>query len=192
MQRRQLSLIAALVTLAAATWTFASRANATEAWALAKEPGHMVLIRHAEAPGTGDPPSLTLGDCHTQRNLDDGGRAQARRIGEAATRAGVQFAVVLSSAWCRCLETAKLMTGRDARILPSLNSFLGRRDAEAEQMARLRQDIATLPMGAPILMVTHQLVVTGLTGVYPASGEALIVKRNSDGTLSVAARIKAP
>ncbi len=193
MHRRRLLLIATVAALAAAsTLGPGSRAIASEAWARANEPGHFVLMRHAEAPGTGDPPGLVLGDCRTQRNLDDGGRAQARRIGAAATRAGVHFTRVLSSAWCRCIETAQLMTGRAPEILPSLNSFFGRREAEADQMARLRQDVAALPVDQPTLLVTHQVVVTALTGVHPASGEALVVKRNGDGSLSVAARIKAP
>ncbi|MFZ4808348.1 MAG: histidine phosphatase family protein [Hyphomicrobiaceae bacterium] len=194
MHHRRLRLMIATIgaIVAALTSGVGAGAMAADAWAKAAEPGHFVVMRHAEAPGTGDPPSLVLGDCSTQRNLDDRGRAQARRIGAAAAKAGVQFTRVLSSAWCRCIETAQLMTGRAPEILPSLNSFFGRREAEADQMARLKQDIAALPVDQPALLVTHQVVVTALTGVHPASGEALVVKRNGDGTLSVAARIKPP
>ena len=71
--------------------------------------GHVALMRHALAPGTGDPAELTIGDCSTQRNLNDTGRMQARATGDYFREAGVQFQAVYSSEWCRCMETAELM-----------------------------------------------------------------------------------
>ena len=85
--------------------------------------GYVLMVRHARAPGTGDPDHIRLGDCATQRNLDDEGRAQARRLGTRLRAAGVAAAEVYSSQWCRCLETAALMDLGPVEELPALNSF---------------------------------------------------------------------
>ena len=159
------------------------------AWAELKKPGHVAIMRHAIAPGVGDPATLNLGDCTTQRNLDETGRAQSRRIGAEAAVNGVKFDRVLSSAWCRCLETARLVTGQQPETLPSLNSFFGNASLGPAQIAQLKKDIAGLPMDATTLLVTHQVVISGLTGVSPASGEIVVLKRGADGSLTVAGRI---
>src|SRR3546814_19163678 len=78
-------------------------------WAALKQGGHVAIMRHATAPGFGDPEGFRLNDCSTQRNLSDAGRAQARRIGDAIRAHGVTIGRVLSSRWCRCLETAALL-----------------------------------------------------------------------------------
>jgi broad specificity phosphatase PhoE len=75
-------------------------------WRALASKGHFALLRHAIAPGTGDPPGFTLGDCDTQRNLSAEGRAQAERIGARLRENGIAAARVLSSQWCRCLDTA--------------------------------------------------------------------------------------
>jgi broad specificity phosphatase PhoE len=160
-----------------------------EAWEKLKQPGHVAIMRHAIAPGVGDPANLKLGDCKTQRNLDETGRAQSRRIGAEAAANGVSFARAFSSEWCRCLETARLVAGKEPETLQSLNSFFGESNRGPEQITRLQRDIAALPTSETILLVTHQVVITGLTGVYPASGEIVVLKRSDDGVLSVAGRI---
>ncbi|MQX37707.1 histidine phosphatase family protein [Roseospira navarrensis] len=140
-------------------------------------PGHVIVMRHALAPGTGDPPDLTLGDCGTQRNLDDRGRAQARALGEALRDAGLTGLSVLSSQWCRCLETARLLDVGEVRPFPPLNSFFRWREREADQMAALRDHLASMPADAPpTVMVTHQVVISSLTGVFARSGEAVVVR----------------
>ena len=88
-----------------------------------KDGGYILMIRHALAPGTGDPVNFKIGDCSTQRNLDDRGRAQARSIGERLRSSGIAKARVYSSQWCRCLETAELINLGSATPLPALNSF---------------------------------------------------------------------
>jgi phosphohistidine phosphatase SixA len=165
-------------------------ASATEAtWRAIERPGHIVLMRHTEAPGVGDPPGLDLTNCATQRNLDANGRAQARRIGEQARKFGVTFERVLSSAWCRCLETGRLMTGTEPTVLPSLNSFFGESQRGPQQIEQLRRDIKALPRDETVLLVTHQVVVTGLTGLNPASGEMVVLERKADDSLAVVGRI---
>jgi phosphohistidine phosphatase SixA len=161
-------------------------------WAIAKQPGHFALMRHAEAPGTFDPAGFRLDDCKTQRNLDDAGRRQARAIGAAFTAAGVKFTRVLTSAWCRCKETALLVTGAEATVFSALNSTISTPDVQPPQAARVRQEMDAMAGFEPILMVTHQVMITELTGVYPASGEVIVVKAavSSSGKLEVVARLK--
>ena len=95
---------------------------------LLKQSGHIAFMRHASAPFEGAPKSEgvsteTLGPCETQRNLDDKGRADARRLGELFRRAGVVFEHVYTSKWCRCRETAELTMGRPVDNLPLINSY---------------------------------------------------------------------
>lgn len=89
-----------------------------------REGGVVLMIRHALAPGIGDPEDFTLGDCTTQRNLNDEGRAQAKVLGEWLRKHGITKVRLYSSQWCRCMETARLMNFGDVTPLPALNSFL--------------------------------------------------------------------
>lgn len=153
--------------------------------------GLIVLMRHAEAPGVGDPPHFQLHDCATQRNLDANGREQARRTGDLLRKVAGRPAVVYSSQWCRCLETARLLEAGPVQELPVLNSFFDRRDEQAAQIASLRRFLAGLPAdGAPVVLVTHQVVVTALTGVFPASGEAVLLRANGTGEPAIEGRKK--
>ena len=154
--------------------------------------GLIVLMRHAEAPGVGDPPNFQLRDCATQRNLDANGREQARRIGDLLRRLGIQQATVYSSQWCRCLDTGRLLDVGPVQELPALNSFFGRREQQETQIASLRRFLAGLPTGGePVVLITHQVVVTALTGVYPTSGESLLLRANGSGKPVVEERIRA-
>ena len=141
--------------------------------------GLIVLMRHAEAPGTGDPSGFTLDDCATQRNLSDDGRAQAKRIGERLRQLGIAKARVLSSQWCRCLETARLLDLGPVKEMSALNSFIRQPEEEKDKITELRQFLADLPRdGQPVVLVTHQVTVTALTGIFPASGEAVLLRAN--------------
>ncbi|MFO1062139.1 MAG: histidine phosphatase family protein, partial [Dongiaceae bacterium] len=103
------SLARLLVALAAALPTAAPAADEDAVFAALRAGGHAILVRHAIAPGGGDPPGFVLEDCATQRNLSDEGRAQAARLGQRLRQHGVAVDRVLSSRWCRALETARLM-----------------------------------------------------------------------------------
>lgn len=145
--------------------------------------GLVVLMRHAQAPGTGDPPGFRLEDCATQRNLSDGGRAQAGRIGDRLRQLGIREARLLSSRWCRCLDTARLLDLGPVAGLPALDSFFGQAEDAKGQTAGLRQFLADLPRdGAPVILVTHQVNITALTGIFPASGEAILLRANGTPT----------
>lgn len=143
------------------------------------------MLRHALAPGTGDPAAFTLGDCSTQRNLSDEGRAQARRIGERFRTNGIESARVFSSQWCRTLETAELLGLGPVQPLPSLNSFFRNYQRSDLQTRTLRQWLAEQASGEPLVLVTHQVNITALTDVYPASGELVVLRRTENGELEV-------
>ncbi|PWC86035.1 phosphoglycerate mutase [Azospirillum sp. Sp 7] len=154
--------------------------------------GLIVLMRHAEAPGVGDPPNFQIRDCATQRNLDANGREQARQVGDRLRSLAVGEATVYSSQWCRCLETARLLAVGPVQELPALNSFFERREEQDAQIASLRRFLAGLHSdGAPVVLVTHQVIVTALTGVFPASGESVLLRANGTDEPTIEERIKA-
>ena len=153
-------------------------AHADEAlWAALADGGHVALMRHAQAPGTGDPENFRLDDCSTQRNLDQTGRDQARRTGEMFRERGVTIGRVLSSQWCRCLETAELLALGEALPFAPLNSFFGERAREPGQTEAVRAFLAEADAEGPsLVMVTHQVNITALTGIFPRSGEIVVLR----------------
>lgn len=157
----------------------------------ALKPDGIVLFRHANAPGVGDPAGFTLGDCATQRNLDERGREQARAIGAAFRAKGVTVGKVLTSQWCRSRETAELAFPGQAEDEPAFNSFFAERDAEPAATEAARNILVQWKGHGVLVVVTHQVNITALTGVTPASGEGIVV-RAGDGTLSVKGRLRLP
>lgn len=158
------------------------------AWDALKQGQAVALIRHAIAPGLGDPPGFKIGDCTTQRNLSQEGRDQARRIGEFFLEKGVKETSVYSSQWCRCLETARLLALGPVKELPALNSFFEDRSTEETQTKQIRKFITSLSADKPVIMVTHQVNITALTGIVPSSGEIIILQLTQDGQGKVLGR----
>ena len=165
-------------------------------WAVAqdfsslKQPGVVALMRHALAPGTGDPVNFDVADCSTQRNLDDRGRAQARRIGDMMRAAGVEFDAIWSSQWCRSKETATLLEMGEVDEFPPINShFAGRGDRAAQRRATL-EAIAQQPEDARLLLVSHFVNINALTGQGASSGEIIVTRRTNGGGLEVVDRIE--
>ncbi|MBD1844916.1 histidine phosphatase family protein [Cyanobacteria bacterium FACHB-63] len=137
----------------------------------------VILMRHALAPGTGDPSNFRLNDCSTQRNLSQEGRNQAKRIGQVFRQRQIPVGRVLSSQWCRCLETARLMNLGKVEQFPALNSFFRDRSTESVQTEQLRQFmIKNKAAKQVVIMVTHQVNITAITGVVPSQGEAIVVQ----------------
>ncbi|NPC56556.1 histidine phosphatase family protein [Caenimonas soli] len=162
-------------------------------WRVLKEGGQVVLMRHAvTTPGVGDPEGMTLDDCRTQRNLSDEGRAHARQVGEAFRARGVPVAQVLSSPWCRCLETARLAFGVDGEVSTALNNLFGRSDPQGQQVGRLRVLVSRKPGAGNAVMVSHGSTIMALTGVSPAPTEMVIVTPQGGGKFSVAGRMEVP
>lgn len=168
---------------------FSSEVNAG-LWAAIKTSNSLVLLRHANAPGMGDPEYFDLEDCSTQRNLSDAGRKQATAIGELFRVHGIENARVLSSQWCRCLETATLLNLGSVEVLPHLNSFFQQYERRESQTENLRQWIEKHSIEQTVVLITHQVNITSLTGVYPSSGELVVVNRSKSGKLSVIGSIK--
>ena len=154
-------------------------------WADLREGGNVVLMRHAIAPGGGDPPGFRLEDCATQRNLSEQGRAQARAIGDALRLRRVPVQEILSSQWCRCKETAQLLALGPVREYPVLNSFFSDRSTAAVQTEALRRFVGGRVPEGNLVLVTHQVNITELTGVYPASGELVVLRPDGAGGFSV-------
>lgn len=161
-----------------------ARASEAAAWEALRR-GGVVLFRHAHAPGGGDPAGMRLGDCTTQRNLDAEGRSQAIRIGEAIRASGVEVGAVLTSQWCRTTETAELAFAGRSRAEPAFNSFFADRTKGAEQTAAARRLL--LGWGGPgaLFVSTHQVNITALTRIVPASGEGVVLRREGSELIIV-------
>ncbi|MBO6771034.1 MAG: histidine phosphatase family protein [Thalassospira sp.] len=146
-------------------------------------------MRHAVAPGTGDPVDFHIGDCSTQRNLDQTGRDQARETGRKIREMGIRIDLVLSSEWCRCVDTATLLDLGPVSKKPSLNSFFRDRSTESVQTRQITDLLSELPPGTKTLLVTHQVNITALTGIYPRSGEIILIRPTENGKIETLARL---
>jgi len=162
-----------------------------EGWAALQRPNAVAVMRHALAPGTGDPADFRLGDCSTQRNLSEAGRAQARGIGRAIRDRGIEIGRVLTSQWCRSRQTAELLGLAEVEEFAPLNSFFAGRGDGAAQTARLRAFLADEARDGRILLVTHQVNITALTDVFPASGEIVVIEVGENGGIDVTGTIRA-
>lgn len=140
-----------------------------------REGGVVLALRHAMAPGTFDPPGFVLGQCATQRNLSDEGRAQARRIGAWFERVGLRPRRVRSSQWCRCVDTARLAFGA-ADEWPMLNSLAREGPADAARASALREALAAVPRGAFEVWVSHQFNIRALSGESTGSGDGVVLR----------------
>lgn len=164
-------------------------AQASDPWPALAQPGAVLLVRHALAPGVGDPPGMRIGDCATQRNLSDDGRAQARRLGELLRGRGVQVGAVWTSQWCRTRETARLAFPQAAvRDETAFNSFFQQGSAAADaQTARARALLADWRGPGTLVVVTHQVNIQALVGVGAASAEGVVVRAAPGGQLQAVA-----
>ena len=142
--------------------------------------GNVLLIRHALAPGFGDPQNFDLNDCSTQRNLDREGRDQAFRIGEKIKAAGIRFSKIYSSQWCRCLETAVNMNLGEITLEPGLNSFFQGIVPKDKTLSILLKRLESVESKQElVLMVTHQVTITAITGITVSSGGAVELNTKS-------------
>lgn len=134
-----------------------------------------VVMRHAQTTaGIGDPAGFDLAVCSSQRNLSDAGRAQAIALGAWFRSRGLKPLAVLSSAWCRCKDTADLAFGGHA-VWPPLNSTFGANAGADAARSAMVERLATVRTGGFELWVTHQVNITAMTGVVPAMGEGLVL-----------------
>jgi phosphohistidine phosphatase SixA len=145
---------------------------------------HVLLMRHADAPGFGDPPGYQLDKCSTQRNLGELGKKQSQVIGQWLKGQGITSAKVLSSPWCRCLDTARLLNLGAVTSTPELGSFFDDMSLEKQQTRNLEKLIKVQlanPSKAPLILVTHHVNIQAYTGKVVSVGDMVLVKVNQNG-----------
>ena len=146
----------------------------------------VLMIRHALAPGVGDPEDFDVNDCSTQRNLDQRGRAQAQAIGRWLRDRGINNIKLYSSQWCRCMDTARLMDVGKVTPLPALNSFFESPADREPNLAAVRKFIQdNSKSGELIVMVTHQVTISGITGKWTDSGHGKLVQMTKGGNIQL-------
>jgi len=149
-----------------------------------KDGQHILMMRHADAPGFGDPPGYQLDQCSSQRNLGDLGKKQSVAIGKWLSSQGINGAMVFSSPWCRCIDTAKLINQGPVNIEKSLGSFFDDMSLEKSQTRQLSVFIKnTLKQhpNKPLILVTHHVNIQAYTGKIVNVGDMVLVKVNADG-----------
>ena len=163
--------------------TGTARADEAAAWAALRQGGVVALMRHGDAPGVGDPDGWRLDDCTTQRNLSERGRDEARSVGARLRAERIAIARVLSSPWCRCVDTATLVGVGPVQVEPAFaNAFVlsdrreALRDGGQAVIGRWRGP-------GVLLVVTHGENIRALTGRSPATAEIVVVALRADGTL---------
>lgn len=188
--RRSIGLLTLLAALAVSVLSEPRAASASEdaPWNALRR-GAVVLFRHAIAPGVGDPSGMRLDDCATQRNLDAAGRRQAIGIGEAFRAKDIPVGAVLTSEWCRARDTAELAFPGRAAAEPIFNSFFGDRSTAAAQTDAARAVLLGWRGPGALVVSTHQVNITALTGIVPASGEGVVLEARDD-TLTVIGRVR--
>lgn len=183
------------VLASAALWpAWQAWAATADAQAALRAGGVVAAFRHALAPGTFDPPEFKLGQCSTQRNLSDEGRAQARQIGAWFTANSLKPAQVRASPWCRCMDTATLAFGR-AEAWAALGSPRGSPErTNADHLGQLRAALVAAGRRKQSfeVWVTHMFVLSDLVATNTASGEGLILQAGADGQPRVLARLPPP
>jgi phosphohistidine phosphatase SixA len=144
-----------------------------------KEGGKIIFIRHAYAPGGGDPDNFDINDCNTQRNLNNSGKLQAKNIGNYFKKNKIPIHKVISSEWCRCKETASL-SFKKFETKNFLNSFFSSTFSKNKnkQMKELKKYIKEWHSKENLVLVTHYVVISEALGYAPSSGEIVISNKN--------------
>jgi phosphohistidine phosphatase SixA len=178
------------LTFAIALAAVPARADEVAAWAALRAGGNVALMRHTDAPGgTGDPPGFKLEDCATQRNLSAKGRSDAAEIGARLKAEGIAFEKILSSPWCRCMDTARLLDMGTVEPAPTFSNVVVLRD-QTEALTQGAQAVIADWRGAgTLLVVTHGANIRALTGISPATGEIVVVDAAEDGSIETVGRI---
>ena len=135
---------------------------------------NVIFLRHALAPGVGDPENFMKEDCSTQRNLNNKGRLQARLIGNYLRSTNLKFSQILTSEWCRCIDTAKELNLGQWTTFIGLNSFFQEYEKKDQVMNKLQKKLDSLGYSDLALFVTHQVVISEQTGIVPRSGEMVL------------------
>ena len=148
--------------------------------------GNLIFIRHAFAPGMGDPSNFDINDCKTQRNLNTRGREQAKKIRKYFSTKQIPISKVISSEWCRCQETALLSFG-NFETKSFLNSFYSSKfkKNKNKQIKDLKEYVRKWGNDKNLVFVTHYVVINEVLGYAPSSGEIVISNINFEKITSV-------
>jgi phosphohistidine phosphatase SixA len=183
---RMLALVGPIVASLAVPGT---AADGEALWTLLEGGGQVVMIRHAiTTPGVGDPPGMRLQDCKTQRNLTDQGRADARRVGAAFKARAIPVDRVLSSPWCRCLETARLAF-REPQVWTPLGNLYGRSELRDQQVKEMQATLSEPRPGGNTILVSHGSTISAATGINPDTAEMVIITPQGNGKFAVGGRL---
>jgi phosphohistidine phosphatase SixA len=186
LNRTALHALSVAVALSA---TVHAHADEAAAWTALRAGDHVALMRHTDAPGgTGDPPGFKLEDCATQRNLSERGRAEAAAIGVRLKTEGIAFEKILSSPWCRCMDTARLLDMGSVEPAPTFSNVVVLHDQTEALTEGARAAIAAWQSAGTLLVVTHGANIRALTGISPATGEIVVV----DESIEAIGRIPRP
>lgn len=191
MSRSRRLFMLTLGCLAAAPPLAADRASDESVWSALKAGGHVIFLRHALTdPGIGDPPDFRLGECGTQRNLSAKGRADAARIGKAFRARGIPVQDVLSSRWCRCLDTARLAFERVKPAVMLDSMFSDPENVRKEKARAVFASLAGRTGPGNLILVTHAQNIQLLTGVSPSSGELIVTTLQGPDRFDVIGRLE--
>ena len=168
----------------------ASADEAETAWTALRAGRHVALMRHTDAPGgVGDPPGFRLDDCASQRNLSAKGRADAARIGARLRSERITVERIVSSPWCRCMDTATLLELGPVEAEPTFGNVVVLREQATSLIAGARAVIDKWTGSGILLVVTHGANIRALTGIAPASGEIVVVRSGSGGNTEPVGRL---
>jgi phosphohistidine phosphatase SixA len=178
---RRMRFVIFILLLGFCTAEVAGADDAADAWNALRAGGHVALMRHADAPGgVGDPPGFRVDDCATQRNLSEKGRVDAEKIGSRLKGEGIAFEKILSSPWCRCIDTARLLNLGTVETEATFGNVVVLKDQRQTLTTGARALIERWTAGGNLLVVTHGANIQALTGAWLASGEIVVVKGGSD------------
>ena len=151
-----------------------AQAESALAKVIAETGANVMFMRHALAPGYGDPGHFDVNDCATQRNLDATGRSQATALGKVLRQHQISFDEIKSSRWCRCQETARLLEVGKVVPFAGLNSFFEEHADRDQTLRQLKSYLDSLKPNELVLLVTHQVVISAVTGIYAPSGGVVL------------------
>ena len=160
--------------------SFTTNLSSSSIWEEAREGNKVILIRHALAPGGGDPAGFKINDCNTQRNLNKVGINQSKKIGKIFRDNKIPIDIVLSSEWCRCKDTAFYAFGR-FKEFSALNSTFSNPyiKNETKQIKEIKKYLKNWDgKGKNLILVTHYSIITAITDAVPGSGAIVIADKN--------------
>ena len=172
-----------LLVLLSFSFTLQAEEKATSQIEAMQSNGYILMIRHALAPGFGDPSDIKIGVCSTQRNLNQVGREQATNIGKWLNKKNIKPSAIYTSQWCRCKETAQLLNLGTVQELPALNSFFQMPENRESSLRSLRDFISKQKTNESlIIMVTHSVTISAISGQSVASGDGVLLKLNDSAS----------